>query len=63
MRRNIWQQNPKEKRCLVDVNIEMRIILEWILKNKMGGFGLDLSGSGSGKEWSFTNRKITLGIA
>ena len=63
MRRNIWQQNPKEKRCLVDTNIEVRIILEWILKKKLGGFGLDSSGSGSGQERSFTNRKITLGIA
>jgi hypothetical protein len=39
-------RKPYGKMTLEDLGIVGRLILKWMLENRMGGRGLDLSGSG-----------------
>jgi len=44
----LWSENLKGRDHSEDVLLDGRIILEWILKNTMGGSGLNSCGSGQG---------------
>jgi hypothetical protein len=40
-----WWGKLKERDHLVDLRVDRRVLLKWILRNVMGGCGLDYSGS------------------
>jgi hypothetical protein len=41
----VWVKKPEERGHLEGLGIEQRIILKWMLKNRMGRHGLNCSGS------------------
>jgi hypothetical protein len=45
----VWKGTLKERDHLKDLGRDGRITLKWIMGNGMGGYGLDLCGSGWGQ--------------
>jgi hypothetical protein len=41
-----WSGNLKGRNHLEDLGVDGRILLEWIFGNRVGGCGMDSSGSG-----------------
>jgi hypothetical protein len=41
-----WSENLKGTDHSEDLDVDLRIILKWFLWNRVGGCGLDSSGSG-----------------